>query len=170
MSMRFAIGLGAVALAVAATGAAEAQQRIGQNRFWSVFKTDTENGPVCYAATAPTATDFSQKVDSRGQAFLMISFWPKLGVKGEVSVISGYPMNEAQPVDVAIGGNAFRMFAVGDGAWLETREQDAKMVQAMRAGSEAVITGVSGRDTKVRDTFSLLGFTASAKAAEAACR
>jgi hypothetical protein len=43
------------------------------------------------------------------------------------------------------------------------------MVAAMRAGAQAVVTGVSSRGTTTIDTFSLMGFTAALDAARAAC-
>ncbi len=36
-------------------------------------------------------------------------------------------------------------------------------------GAQAVVTGVSGRGTQTRDTFSLLGFTASVEEAQRRC-
>ena len=46
---------------------------------------------------------------------------------------------------------------------------DAKMVTAMKRGAGAIITGVSGRGTVTKDTFSLLGFTAAVEDAEKRC-
>ena len=39
----------------------------------------------------------------------------------------------------------------------------------MKAGSEAILTGQSGRGTVTRDTFSLLGFTAAVEEAASRC-
>jgi hypothetical protein len=39
----------------------------------------------------------------------------------------------------------------------------------MKGGSEAVLTGQSGRGTVTRDTFSLLGFTSMVDQAAALC-
>jgi len=43
------------------------------------------------------------------------------------------------------------------------------MVTAMKRGASAIITGVSGRGTVTKDTFSLLGFTAAVEDAEKRC-
>ena len=40
---------------------------------------------------------------------------------------------------------------------------------AMKRGSTAILTGVSGRGTQTRDTFSLLGFTAAVEEAARRC-
>ena len=46
---------------------------------------------------------------------------------------------------------------------------DAKLVAAMKRGSNAVVTGVASRGTTTKDTFSLLGFTAATEDAEKRC-
>ena len=46
---------------------------------------------------------------------------------------------------------------------------DARIVAAMKAGADAVLTGSSSRGTKTEDTFSLFGFTAAVEEAEQRC-
>jgi hypothetical protein len=46
---------------------------------------------------------------------------------------------------------------------------DARILTAMKRGSNAILTARSARGTQTRDTFSLLGFTAAAEEAERRC-
>jgi hypothetical protein len=68
-----------------------------------------------------------------------------------------------------VAGTQFQLFTEGEWAWPASAEEDARIVAALRGGSEATLTGQSGRGTVTRDTFSLLGFTASITEAESRC-
>jgi invasion protein IalB len=87
-----------------------------------------------------------------------------------VSFITGYTFRDDSKATVEIGTNRFEMFTDGDKAWAEDADADARIVTAMRAGTEARVTGTSSRGTTTVDTFSLLGFTAALEDAQARCR
>jgi hypothetical protein len=69
-----------------------------------------------------------------------------------------------------VGGNTFKLFTDGEGAWAGSPEEDAKIIGALRAGSDVKLSAVSGRGTKTEDTFSLLGFTAASEEAAKRCK
>ena len=54
--------------------------------------------------------------------------------------------------------------------WAPTDEVDKKMIQAMKRGAKATLTGRSSRGTKTEDTFSLKGFTAAVEDASKRCK
>lgn len=68
-----------------------------------------------------------------------------------------------------VGGTPFTLFTRDEWAWPANREEDARIVDALRGGSEAVLTGQSGRGTVTRDTFSLEGFAPSVQEAQRLC-
>jgi len=72
-------------------------------------------------------------------------------------------------VNVNISGNSFELFTEGEWAWPATVEDDRKIITAMKRGANAIVTGVSGRGTQTKDTFSLLGFTAAVEDAAKRC-
>jgi hypothetical protein len=96
---------------------------------------------------------------------------------GEVSFTGGYPYPDDLIVTVEIGDDTFEFYTENrdiDGenvgfAWSASPEADARLIEAMKAGVDAVVTGVSTRGTTTRDTISLLGFTAAYEDAEARC-
>ena len=159
----------AMACAFGPTGEATAQEqnRLGAFKYWSAFTTDRPEGKVCWAATAPVDADYSG--GDRGDVFLMVSIYPKSGVDGEVSILSGYQYDEDKTVQAKIGSNNFSFFASGDGAWLETRNEEKQVVRAMKRGAKASVTGYSNGGGRSTDNFSLLGFTAAYNAASKAC-
>ncbi len=159
----------AIMAAVCAPGIASAQDqtRLGAFKFWSAFTANAPDGKVCWAATAPTSTDYAG--DSRGDVFLMVSMWPSRGIKNEISIISGYAYDEKETALARIGSETFTFFTSTDGAWLETRPEEASMVRSMKAGAKASVSGVSSTGARSNDTFSLIGFTAAFNAAQKAC-
>ena len=54
-------------------------------------------------------------------------------------------------------------------AWAKDTKADTEIITAMKRGSSAIITGVSKRGTKTRDTISLMGFTAALEDAVKRC-
>lgn len=99
----------------------------------------------------------------------MVFYRPSEGAKGQIAFTGGYPFASGSTVNVNISGNEFEMFTEGEWAWPASASDDAKMVTAMKRGASAIITGVSGRGTVTKDTFSLLGFTAAVEDAEKRC-
>ena len=167
--------LGALALAALVAGPLAAQQttdnRVGANTDWSVFQ---ESDPTeCFAVSAPTAqenTRDGQRVEvSRGETLLFVFFRPSEGVNGQVTFTGGYPFAANSTVTLDVGGTQFQLFTEGEWAWPASPEEDARIVAALRGGSEATLTGQSGRGTVTRDTFSLLGFSAMVDEAQSRC-
>ncbi len=168
---RMTLCAAALALAGAAgassVATAQEQERIGAFRYWSAFTSQRPEGKVCWAATKPSDQDFGGK--NRGEVFLMITVYPDTGVDTEVSILSGYEYDESRTVQAKIGSQNFSFFAVKDGAWLETRNEEQQIVNAMRKGAKATVTGYASGGGRSTDTFSLLGFTAAYNAAKKAC-
>jgi hypothetical protein len=98
-----------------------------------------------------------------------VFYRPSEGAKGQIAFTGGYPFASGSTVNVNISGNEFEMFTEGEWAWPASASDDAKMVTAMKRGANAIVTGVSGRGTVTKDTFSLLGFTAAVEDAAKRC-
>lgn len=166
--------LAAMALAVAGTmtlAQEETDNRVAATTDWSVFE---ETDPrECFAVSAPkeqvNTRDGNVVQVSRDEALLFVFYRPSEGVQGQVTFTGGYPFAGGSTVTLEISGTEFQLFTEGEWAWPATPADDARIVTAMKAGATAVLTGVSGRGTTTRDTFSLLGFTASVDDAGARC-
>jgi len=171
--MRKLIGLALLAATCATQGFAQetTDRRVAATTDWSVFQ---ETDPTeCFAVSAPKESvntrDGAPVQVSRGETFLFVFYRPTEGVNGQVTFTGGYPFAANSTVTLDIGGTQFTLFTEGEWAWPATPDDDARIVAAMRAGSSAVLTGVSGRGTQTQDTFSLLGFTASVDEARTRC-
>lgn len=165
-----------LASAVACLGCAVFAQDTSTNRVaaktdWSVFV--EENPTECWSVSTPKETvntkDGRIVAVNRSQTLLMVFYRPGAGASGQVAFTGGYPFASGSTVNVNIGGTQFEMFTEGEWAWPATVSDDAKFITAMKRGANAVVTGVSGRGTQTKDTFSLLGFTAAVEDAEKRC-
>ena len=166
----------AAAFAAALTGsmtlavAQESTNRVAANTDWSVFV--EESPKECWGVSAPKQTvntrDGQPTQVRRGDILLFITFRPGGGA-GEVSFTGGYPFAGGSTVEMDIGGTKYNLFTDGEWAWSGSKEEDARIIAALKAGSSAILTARSGRGTQTQDTFSLLGFTAAMDEASKRC-
>lgn len=168
---RFGTAVTVAILANAALAQDTTDNRVAASTDWSVFQ---ETDPVeCFSVSAPrdsTATRNGEAVEAnRSEIQLFVLFRPAASVSGQVAFTGGYPFAGGSTVTLDVGGTAFELFTEGEWAWPATPEDDASIVAAMKRGSDAVLTGQSGRGTITKDTFSLSGFTAAVDEAQSRC-
>ena len=117
---------------------------------------------------------FSQPVKSegdytrRGDAFVFVTRRPGDREAARVSVEAGYTYASGSSVRVAVGDLEESLRTEGSTAWLDG--DSARLINAMRAGRELVVSGTSSRGTETVDRYSLYGFTAAHAATAKACR
>jgi invasion protein IalB len=146
------------------------ENRVAANTDWSVFFEETPK--QCWVVSAPKETvntrDGQVVAVQRGDILLYVSYSDTQ--KGVVSFGGGYPFAEGSTVGLQVGDASFQLFTEGEHAWSASEQDDAAIIAAMKAGSDAVLTARSTRGTETRDTFSLLGFTAAVDDAAARCQ
>ena len=160
----------ALALPPSAALAQESTNLVATMTDWSVF---TEESPKeCWGVSKPKETVNSRDGQPvsvrRGDILLFVTFRP--GKPGEISFTGGYPFAGGSTVEVAVDGNAFQLFTDGEWAWPGSAEDDAKLLAALKAGTNATLTARSGKGTETKDTFSLRGFTAAMEDAGKRCQ
>ncbi|MBC6407664.1 MAG: hypothetical protein GDA40_05825 [Rhodobacteraceae bacterium] len=180
--------LSVVCTATLAASSATAQDqpastnRVAAKTDWSVFVEDEPK--ECWGVSQPKETvntrDGRVVAVRRSEILLFVYYRPEADVKGQVTFTGGYPFARGSSVNLNIGGTEFELITVpeddpstpGDDrewAWPATTSDDAKIITAMKRGTQAVLTARSGRGTVTKDTFSLLGFTAVIEDAESRC-
>jgi len=167
----------AALLSVAVAAGASAQQAAGGAtkldtfKDWTAFTSDTPDGKMCFIATQPTASKYSQTTTGRDPAFLQITRIPSKSVVNEVSSIAGYTFLASADVTTDVDGAKFKMFLDAshpDTTWADA-SQEAALVDAMKKGHVFTLTGTSKRKTLVTDTYSLSGISAALDAIAKAC-
>ncbi len=174
MIFKISGALGAMALcAVASAGMAQtSSNQVASNTDWSVFV--EESPKECWGVSAPKETvntkDGQSVAVQRGEILLFVFYRPGAAVQGQVAFTGGYPFASGSTAAMEIGGTTFQLFTEGEWAWPATPEDDAKIVAAMKRGSDTTLTARSGRGTQTADKFSLLGFTAAIDEAANRCK
>jgi len=163
-----------VAATIATQGMAQAttDNLVAANTDWSTF--EAENPRECISTSAPkqsTLTDSNGNptTGNRGDIYLMVFYRPSENVNGQIMFTGGYPFAPGSTVNLEVGGSSFELFTEGEYAWPATPEDDAKVVAAMKRGTDAVLKARSGRGNITTDTFSLSGFTAAVEEAANRC-
>ena len=130
---------------------------LGQFGDWGAYTASPGGKKVCFALGKPNASTTVPSGRPRDPAFLFVSTRPSEKVKEEISVIIGYPFKGGSEAAVQVGATNFALYTQNDGAWIKNAAEEARMVDTMKKGADAVVKGESGRGTKTTDTFSLKG-------------
>ncbi|MGV6804974.1 MAG: invasion associated locus B family protein [Ruegeria sp.] len=165
-------GVAALLLSVLpATAQDVSTNRVAVKTDWGVF---AEDDPTeCWSVSAPRETvntrDGRVVAVRRSDILLFVFYRPGENVKGQVTFTGGYPFAKASTVTMKIGDDQYELITDGEWAWPASEAEDAKIIAAMKRGSQAVLSARSSRGTKTSDTFSLLGFTAATEDAQKRC-
>jgi len=142
--------------AAAAAGGAP-PKLLGQYGMWGAYTASPGGKKVCFALAKPTASETNPTNRPRNPVYMFISTRPAEKVTNEISLVVGYPFKPGTEATAQVGGSNFALYTQQDGAWIKNATEEAKMVDAMRGGDNAVIKGVSAKGTQSTDTFSLKG-------------
>ena len=164
----------AVLAGLAGPAAAQTPQPTETFGDWRLFVDGTAAAKHCYLAGEPKRKQPAQA--RRGDVFLVIAHRPGQGVRNEVSVRVGYPFSATSKPFARIGTDEYGFFTgvqaqngADEWAWLEKLDDQTRVVEAMKRGSELVFKATSARGTLTTDSYSLRGVTAGMKALDAAC-
>lgn len=167
----FACLAGAALLAPQLATAAAPPEILGVFKNWAAYTTGAGDGKVCYALSRPVSTE--PKKIHRDAAYFLINDWPGRKAKAEPEIVPGYQYKEDSAVAAEVGPTKFSLFTKNEdgagGAWVEARTDEARLIDAMKAASEVVVSGISKRGTSVRDTYSTSGLSDALDKAHQAC-
>lgn len=162
LSMFFSFGRITLAslslLASAAIASAQSGPTLlGTFEVWEAYKNSDTRGTVCWAVTQPQTKE--PATAKRDPVYFIITTWPKQDIRNEPSIVIGYPFKEGGQATVEVGSDKFNFFTKGDGAWLQGKADEQRLITAMRAASEMTVKGISKRGTLTTDTYSLRGLS-----------
>ena len=143
---------------------------LGSYGDWGAYSATPAGKKVCFALSKPKSSTTNPPGRKRDPAYLFVSTRPAENVRNEVSVIIGYPFKEASDATAEIGSAKFAMYTQKDGAWIKNMAEEARMLDAMRKGSDITVKGTSARGTSSTDQFSLKGLAEALARAEQACK
>lgn len=171
--MSFSIGRIAIAvLALCASSAVAFAQAgptlLGTFEVWEAYKNSDARGAVCWAVTQPQTKE--PATAKRDPIYFIITTWPKQSIQNEPSIVIGYPFKEGGQATVEVGSDKFSFFTKADGAWLQNKPEEARLITAMRGASEMTVKGFSKRGTLTTDTYSLRGLSVALDKVAEGCK
>ncbi len=155
-------------MALAALSLPAQGTELGTFTDWIAHAEGSGKSRVCWTYSEPKKHE--GKYTKRGRIHGVVSHRPGDKSINQVMFTAGYVHKKGSPVRVVIGGRKFELFTEKDASWASSRKDDDALVAAMRAGKQMIVTGVSSRGTKTRDTYSLRGFSAAHRAISRACK
>ncbi len=153
----------------AAAGGAQ-PKLLGQYGMWGAYTAAPGGKKVCFALAKPSASETNPPNRPRNPVYMFISTRPADKVSNEISLVVGYPFKTGTEATAQVGGSSFALYTQQDGAWIKNATDEAKMVDAMRGGDNAVIKGTSAKGTQSTDTFSLKGVSQALDRAAQECK
>jgi hypothetical protein len=157
---------GLLAGAVVAAGAE--QRLIAEVGHWRAVEANQGGRRYCFVIANPigrTPPDLK-----RDPASFFVSLRPPSARAGtEVSIELGFP---AAPTGntLDVDGETWVLTAQKENAWLAREADEARLVEAMRAGHDLRILARSTRGNLTTDLYGLQGFTAALTALRTGCR
>lgn len=132
---------------------------LGDFGAWKAFKSSDGGTVVCYALSQPASS--LPKGAKRDPIFFIVSNFPARQVKGEPSIVIGYPFKEGSKATVEVGGASYSFTTVNSGseggAWIPDSATEQKLIAGLRNGSAMTVKGTSKRGTNTTDKYSLSG-------------
>ena len=160
--------LGLYAALAAAVAQSSGPTLLGTFDAWEAYKNADARGAVCWAVTQPQSKE--PATAKRDPIYFIITTWPKAGISNEPSIVIGYQFKDASQATVEVGSDKFNFFTKADGAWLQGKPDEQRLIAALRGSSEMRVKGFSKRGTLTTDTYSLKGLSAALDKMSEGCK
>lgn len=123
---------------------------------WGAYTSQGAKGKICYALAQPKERQPASL--KRDAGYVFISTRPGEGVRGEISIMMGFPLKEGASGGVAeVGASSFALVAKGENAWVKNAAEESQLAEAMRKGAKLVVKAPSVKGNQSTDTYSLSG-------------
>jgi hypothetical protein len=155
--------------AQAALGGAQ-PNLLGQYGEWGAYTAVATGSKVCFALARPQESKTNPAGKPRDPTYMFVASRPAENVRNEVSVTIGYAFKAGADATIEIGSAKFALYTQSDGAWIKNAAEEGRMVEAMRKGSDLVVTGTSARGTHSTDRYTLKGLSQALDRAAQECK
>ena len=155
--------------AAAVAGAAK-PTLLGQYGDWGAYTASPGGKKICFAIARPTSSATDPPGKPRNPSYMFISSRPAEKVINEISIVIGYSFKPSSEATAEVGSASFALYTQQDGAWIKNAQEEAHVIDAMRAGQSAIVKGISSKGTKSIDTFSLKGLSQALDRTDQECK
>ncbi|MGE0628350.1 MAG: invasion associated locus B family protein [Hyphomicrobiaceae bacterium] len=162
-----ALALMLLAMLAASRASGQVATRAASFADWIVYRHGAGAERTCFALSQPTVRQ-GQSAEGVG-SYVMVSAWPRHGVKAQPSIYAGAPFRGGSSVSITIKGDTFTLFTDGDRAFVDDPTMELKLVDAMKKGNTMLVRGVLASGGQMFDTYSLSGVTQAVNAVSQDC-
>ncbi len=163
---RAVVIVGLVMVAGAAPGVAQTRH----NDWSALAQRDGSTDRLCYAFTRPARADMNPQSFDHGDVSAIVSSWRSGKAKEQPSFQFGYALKPEGPIRARVGNKRWSLYAVGNSAYIEDNDDEADLVDAMRAGARLRVEAVSQDGVETSYEFSLRGVTKALDDVRDSCR
>ena len=135
---------------------------------WTLYSHTGTPGDICFITSQPRETKPAEV--QRDRAYFYISTWSKDGIRGQVSVLLGYELEDQSTISVRIGNRRFKLFVKDGKGFVSDSTDELKLIDAMKRGSFMTVTAKTKDGTATADTYSLIGATNAVNSLATGCR
>ena len=155
----------AAALLLALPGAATAREALGVFESWGAFSDPRPRR--CFAIAEP---DRRGGTGTEGwRPFASVATWPGRGYRAQLNIRLRRTKLLGAPVLLTIGTLREYLVACGADAWARDAQADARIVAAIRQGTEMTVATRDRDDRPLIDSYPLRGAATAIDAAALAC-
>ena len=154
----------AVAGALITPVTAQARDVLGVFQRWGAFRDMAQRR--CFAIAQPLAGGWEK---SPWKPFASIGYWPRAGVRGQVSMRLSHALADGTKARMAIGDQRFDMLGGGADVWSADQRMDAAIVAAVRSGERMSVSGRAKAGGVFTDRYDLRGAATAIDAAALGC-
>jgi len=134
---------------------------------WTLYAHSGSPGDICFITSQPRETKPADV--QRERAYFYVSSWTKDGIRGQISVLLGYDLEDQTPITVTVGSRRFKMFAKDDKGFVGDATSELQLLDAMKRGNFMTVTAKTKDGTQTIDTYSLIGATAAVNSLANGC-
>jgi invasion protein IalB len=140
----------------------------GSGKAWMARIQENGDQKICFISSNPISTTLASD-KKRDTPALMITNWYNEGILNELSVQAGFPLKLGSTVTMITGDSSYKLFTSGEGAYIEDLKIEKDVIKKLKKGARVKVKSISTKNTKVTDTYSLIGFTKALEAINKAC-
>jgi len=143
---------------------ADARDVLGVFQRWGAFR-DAEQ-ERCFAIAQPLAGGWER---SPWRPFASVGYWPRQGLRGQVSFRLSHQLANGATAMIAIGNRRFTLTGGEADVWAADKQADAAILAAMRSGGVMSISGQARSGGRFTDRYDLRGAATAIDAAALGC-
>ena len=123
----------AILLALPAAAQASDPRLVGTFGDWAAYSRSVGNENICYVLGKPKAATPANV--RHGDVYFMVANWQSGAAKEQPSLLTGFPLKTNRAPSAKVGSTKIPMYVAQNEAFIESRNDETRLVRSMRAGS-----------------------------------